>query len=130
MLRFLRPFKETDADPSFYAGWVRQTQELHGALFGYIEALIVLAALRFAANEFGGEVIWGVYYVAWVGQMILTIVYVRAFLSLVASRLPATGRPRVIMFWALGGISTIFAIWLVGAYAELVDALLAAGLGA
>ncbi|ODT75597.1 MAG: hypothetical protein ABS76_33845 [Pelagibacterium sp. SCN 64-44] len=129
MLRFLRPFKEADADADFYLRWIGNAQAMHGAVFGYIEALIVLAALQFAAQQFGGAVIWSIYVVAWFAHLLLTTVYVRVMAAFAASRFPVQGTARNALFWMLGGISLMASVWLVGAYSVVIDAVIVAGLG-
>jgi hypothetical protein len=128
MRRVFRAFKESDADSAFFKQWVGNTQTVHGAVFGYVESLIVLAALQFSAEATSSWLVWALYFIGYAMQIILTSVYFRAALMMLVNKANLTGWPRHSALWVSGLGALALNTWLAGALGQALKELLAAGL--
>lgn len=128
MLKVFRAFKEQDADSEFFKQWVGNTQSAHGIVFGYVESLIVLAALQFAAFATSSWLVWCLYLVGYGAQIVLTSVYFRAALMLLVNRTKVAGWPRTLALWVSGLGALALNTWMVGALSQVLADIIAAGL--
>lgn len=121
-------FKELDQPPGYYDEWVGRVQSVHGALFTYIEALIVLAALQFGAQQSGSWLLWGVLAVAFVFHLSLTGMYVRAGVMRLVHRLGLKGSWRQFALTVAYGLGFFINFGLLYVLDNLIDQMISAGL--
>lgn len=121
--------REQDESPEFYREWASNAQSFHGAVFDYIQSVVVLGALQFAvAQQDALWAIWILYAFAYLALLLLTVTYFRAGLLLILTRTDLKGRWREASLWIAGGLGLAFNIWLVGALKQVVQQIITAGL--
>ncbi len=128
MAKFWRHIKEADAPASYFHEWTARAQTAHGAVFGYIESLIVLGALQFAVLKTSYWAVWVIYGIAFLAQVTLTSTYARVALLLALDRfeLSEPWRHRALVAaWVIGVAVNIALMSLLD---EILRQLIAAGL--
>jgi len=128
MLGLLRAFKETDADDEFFRRWAGAAQSLHGTIFGFIESLIVLAALQLAAFATASWLVWGLYFAGYGALVVVSSICLRVAFMLLVNRTRMRGWPRNAALWACGLGAVAINTWLVGALSDVLAEIGRAGL--
>jgi hypothetical protein len=121
--------RERDESREFYRQWASNAQGFHGAVFDYIQSVVILGALRFAVTQQEASwPIWVLYAAAYLALLLLTTVYFRTGLLLILKGTPLKGTWREASLWIAGALVLVFNIWLVGALGQVVEQIIAAGL--
>jgi hypothetical protein len=129
MLKMLRVFaRESEGDGPFYLRWIGAAQSVHGAIFTYVESLVVLSAFQLAALHSGSLAVWLAFLIAYGAQLLLTTTYVRAGLGFAITKSSLRGAWREAAFWVGGVAGLLFNIWFVGALGDVLAQLIGAGL--
>lgn len=127
MLRHL--LRERDESRDYYRQWASNAQGFHGAVFNYIQSVVVLGALRFALTQQEAPwIIWVLYAAGYLALLGLTTIYFRTGLLLVLKEVRLEGRWREASLWIAGVLGLVFNFWLVGALEQVVQQIIAAGL--
>jgi hypothetical protein len=107
---------------------VSRTNAVHSSIFGYLEAIVLIGALQFAAQKSGSWILWTMVGAGYLGQLILTTVYMRAGARLLLYRSPLSPHQKRLAGNILGLVLFAVGTWAIGAISTTVDQVVAAGL--